>query len=245
MNMTIEDLQDAFAAGRAVREYGPYHVRIGMDGLDFRKVALAHPVVTGKAILEAAEAYPVDEHLLFRITRSGVTEELRPECAVDLRSDGVERFVAFRSDRAFRFMLDERAFDWGASQISGATLKYLAGVDMPRHDVWQQVQGGTDALIEDDCFADVAAPGVERFVTAPARLSIVVNAKRKEVFQRRLSYWEVVRLAFADAQQSESVIYTINYARGPHANPEGSMVDGQYVKIKENMVFYVTPTDRS
>ena len=120
MDTTIDDLQDAIAAGRAIREHGPYHVRIGMEGLVFRKVVLAHPVVTGNAILEADEAFPVEEHLLFRITRSGVTEELRPESVVDLRSDGVEKFVVFRSDRAFRFLLDERAFDWGASRISGA-----------------------------------------------------------------------------------------------------------------------------
>jgi len=245
MNTTIEDLQDAFAAGRAIREYGPYHVRIGMGGFDFRKVVLAHPVVTGLAILEAAEAFPVEEHLLFRFTQSGVTEELRPDGAVDLRSDGVEKFVVFRSDRAFRFLLDERAFDWGASRISGVTLKHLAGVDISSHDVWQDAPGGTDVLIEDDGFADLAAPGVERFISRPIGFVIVVNGKRKEVSRRRQSYWEVVKLAFPEAVPSENIIYTINYARGPHANPEGSMVEGQNVKIKDNMVFYVTPTDRS
>ncbi|MBB5498648.1 multiubiquitin domain-containing protein [Paraburkholderia sp. MM5384-R2] len=245
MDTTIEDLQDALTAGRAIREHGPYYVRVGREGLDFRKVVLAHPVASGKAILEAAETFPVDDYLLFRIARNGVTEELRPDSAVDLRSDGVEKFVVFRSDRAFRFMLDERAFDWGASRISGATLKHLAGVDVDNQDVWQQALGGSDLMIEDDGFADLAAAGVERFVTRPVGLSIVVNAKRREVFRRRLSYWEVVKLAFAAAQKSDDIIYTINYARGPHANPEGSMVEGQHVKIKENMVFYVTPTDRS
>lgn len=245
MNTTIEDLQDALAAGRTIRDHGPYHERIGVQGFNFKKVVLAEPVVTGNAILEAAEAFPVEEYLLFRITRSGVTEEIRPDSALDLRLDGMDRFLVFRSDRTFRFLLDERAFDWGASQISGATLKHLAGVDMSDHDAWQLGTDGTEALIEDDCFADLAAPGVERFITRHTGLTIVVNGKRKEVFRRRLSYWEVVRLAFPDSVKSESIIYTINYARGPHANPEGSMVDGQHVKIKENMVFYVTPTDRS
>ncbi|MFM0089279.1 multiubiquitin domain-containing protein [Paraburkholderia sediminicola] len=245
MDTTIEDLQDAFAAGRGIREYGPYHVRVGREGLDFRKVVLPHPVVTGKGILEAAEALPTEEHLLFKITQSGVTEELRPDAAMDLRSDGVERFVVFRSDRAFRFLLDERAFDWGASRISGATLKHLAGVDISSHDVWQDARGGTDVLIEDDGFGDLAAPSVERFITRPIGFFIVVNGKRKEVFRRRLSYWEIVKLAFPEAVPSENIIYTINYARGPHANPEGAMVEGQHVKIKDNMVFYVTPTDRS
>ena len=60
-----------------------------------------------------------------------------------------------------------------------------------------------------------------------------------------MAYWEVVKLAYPEAVPSENIIYTVNYARGPATNPEGSMVEGQSVQIKEGMTFYVTPTDKS
>jgi hypothetical protein len=55
----------------------------------------------------------------------------------------------------------------------------------------------------------------------------------------------VVKLAFAQAVPSDQIIYSIDYASGPHQNPSGSMVEGQTVIVKEGMKFYVTPTDKS
>ena len=48
---------------------------------------------------------------------------------------------------------------------------------MPTHDVWLDVPGGADRLIGDTELVDLAAPGVERLITLPISITIVVNAR--------------------------------------------------------------------
>lgn len=241
----VEDIGAAVAAGRAIRETGPYGVLIGNESLQFRPVVISDPVPTGRQILEACEVADLAEYLVFEFLPTGVLEEIRPDETTDLRAPKTERFLVFRSDRSFRFMLNDRAFDWGTSHISGATLKHLAGIDVLTNDVFQQFRGHGDVLIDDKQLVDLSSPGVERFVTVPVELHIVVNGKRKTVHKRQASYWEIVKLGFPDAVPVENIIYSIDYGHGPDANPEGSMVDGQVVQLKEGMTFYVTPTDKS
>jgi hypothetical protein len=151
----------------------------------------------------------------------------------------------FRSDRSFRFFLDERAFDWGASYISGGTIKRLAGVPSETTDVWLDTAGGHDRMIDDKGMVDLASPGTERFVTRTIRITIKVNSRDREVDHRMLTYWELVQLAYPEAAPSDQIIYSIDYASGPRQNPNGSLVEGQSVTVKEGMKFYVTPTDKS
>ncbi|MCX9039757.1 multiubiquitin domain-containing protein, partial [Citrobacter portucalensis] len=76
-------------------------------------------------------------------------------------------------------------------------------------------------------------------------LNIIVNAKMRVVNRRVISYWDVVHLAYEHAENKETSIYSVDYAKGPISNPEGSMVDGQYVQLTDGMIFYVTQTDKS
>jgi len=241
----VEDVGATVAAGRSVRESGPYGILIGDAELNFRPAVIQDPIPTGSQILSAAGVREPVEHTVFQMLVDGQLEELRPTETTDLRSRGVEKFLVFRSDRSFRFQLNDQSAEWGASRISGATLKRLAGVDLVTHDVWQDVIGGADILVEDRGFSDLAAPGVERFRTTPVSLTIIVNARRREVHQRTLTYWEVVKLAYPDAAPSETTVYTVTYDRGPRANPEGSMVAGDRVELKSEMTFYVSVTDKS
>lgn len=223
----------------------PYEIQIGDQSLQFVPKIVHDPVVTGSQILTAAGACPASEFLVFQVLRDGALEVVRPEETVDLRSAGSDKFIVFRSDRSFRFFLDERAFDWGASHISGATIKRLAEVKGEHTDVWLDAAGGHDRLIDDKELVDLASPGTERFVTRKISIAIKVNSRHRDVDHRVLSYWEVVKLAYPEAVPSDQIIYSIDYASGPHQNPNGSMVEGQTVLIKEGMKFYVTPTDKS
>ena len=240
-----EDVRDSGPAENSVGVLDTYRILVARENLQFTPASLADPVPTGAQILAAAGIHQPTEHLLFQMLTSGLLEEIRPEETTDLRSLGKEKFLVFRSDRSFRFQLDDRTFDWGASRISGATLKQLAGVGEATHEVWLDELGGSDREIADAELVDLTVPGVERFRTRPIVITILVNARRKELHQRRVSYWEIVKLAFPEAVPAENILYTINYGHGPAANPEGSMVDGQHVQIKNEMTFYVTPTDKS
>lgn len=142
-----------------------YEIQIAGQSLQYVAKTVDDPVVTGSQILIAVGAHPAGEFLVFQVLRSGALEVVRPEEAVDLRSADAEKFIVFRSDRSFRFFLDERAFDWGASHISGATIKRLAEVQGESTDVWLDTAGGHARLIDDKELVDLASPGTERFVT--------------------------------------------------------------------------------
>lgn len=74
---------------------------------------------------------------------------------------------------------------------------------------------------------------------------IVVNGREKIVTEHELSYIDVVRLAFENPVINENIVYTVTYKRGPDHKPEGTMVEGDTVKVKPGMIFNVTRTDKS
>ncbi len=74
---------------------------------------------------------------------------------------------------------------------------------------------------------------------------IVVNGRPKTVTARELTFEQVVRLAFPNATPNENTVYTVTFKRGHGNKPEGTLVAGESVKIKEGMVFNVTATDKS
>ena len=241
----VEDVQQALNAGREVRDHGPYGMLIGDERLEFRPVVIADPVPTRRQILEAADVRDTVEHLLFLVSHNGLLLELGDGQTVDLRSAGVERFLVFRNDRSFRLELDDRVIEWGATRISGLTLKKLADVDLLTFAVWLDARGGKDRMIGDAEFFDLSAPGVERFYTALRTITVKVNTRPHQVHTETLTFDQVVKLAFADAATTDSRVYTVTFKRGPASNPEGTVVEGGSVQIKDGMLFNVTFTDKS
>jgi hypothetical protein len=240
-----EDLETQVLAGRPVSQAGPWRILVGNSDLAFSPVLVTDPILTGAQILSAAEIKEPAEHLVFQMLASGLLEEINPEETTDIRIGRVARFLVFRNDRAFRLLVDDRALDWGASHISGATLRTLAGRDEPGLAVWQDMRGQTDLIVLDEDLVDLSIPGVERFYLRACSVDILVNGEQKTVSAPRLRYWEVVKLGFPDANPEANIVYTIDYAFGPRQNPEGSLGEHQSVRLKDGMKFYVTPTDKS
>lgn len=241
----VEDVAAAVLAGREVRDHGPYKIQLGNDGLEYRPLVIADPVPTGQQVLEAAELRPVDEYLLFQVLTNGHLELLSPGETTDLRQAGIEKFLAFKSDRTFRFFIDGRAQDWGAQRISGRTLKKLAGVDAQKYDIFLVIPGDDDELIEDRDLFDLARPGVEHFAAVEINIKVFVNTQPVFVHSRNLTYWEVVRLAYPEAVPDPNAQFTVTFAKGHDGNSMTNLVDGQHVRIKKGMHFNVTPTDKS
>ncbi len=75
--------------------------------------------------------------------------------------------------------------------------------------------------------------------------NIIVNGRAKVVTQKELSFAEVVALAFDNPPQGENIVFTVTYRRGEGNKPEGSLLEGETVKIKDGMIFNVTATDKS
>lgn len=73
--------------------------------------------------------------------------------------------------------------------------------------------------------------------------SIIVNARPRVVTEHKLTYRQVVQLAFPDDQPTEGIVYTVTFSN-PHGH-DGSLVEGQEVVIKDGEIFNVDRTDRS
>jgi hypothetical protein len=74
---------------------------------------------------------------------------------------------------------------------------------------------------------------------------VVVNGRPKVVTGKEMSFTEIIALAFDNPPTGPNIVFTVTYRRGEGNKPEGTMVEGDTVKIKDGMVFNVTATDKS
>jgi Multiubiquitin len=78
------------------------------------------------------------------------------------------------------------------------------------------------------------------------QVTIIVNARQRVVGKKEeLSFDEIVALAYEIPLTGPNIVFTITYRRGEGNKPEGSLVKGQTVKVKDGMIFNVTATDKS
>lgn len=74
---------------------------------------------------------------------------------------------------------------------------------------------------------------------------IFVNGEEKMVRKEKISYEEVIILAYGNYDSSEEVTYTVTYYKGQSHHPNGVLVEGQSVMVKKGMRINVTKTNRS
>lgn len=79
----------------------------------------------------------------------------------------------------------------------------------------------------------------------PKTYTIYVNGQAKTVLTKTMTYEQMVKLAFPSPVTGQNIIYTVGYEDGPHKNPSGSLMPGGKVRVKDGMIFDVTPTDKS
>jgi hypothetical protein len=76
-------------------------------------------------------------------------------------------------------------------------------------------------------------------------VTIIVNGRQKVVTKKELSFAEIVALAFDNPPTGENIVFTVVYRKGEGNKPEGTLIEGQTVKVKDGMIFDVTATDKS
>jgi hypothetical protein len=84
----------------------------------------------------------------------------------------------------------------------------------------------------------------EHFYSQKA-ITIMVNGEPEETVETRLSFDDLVKIAFPVPPTGQCIEFTVTYRDGPPANPKGTLTEGHSVKLKNRMKFDVTPTDRS
>lgn len=141
-----------------------FAVLIADEDLNFKKHVFDDPKVLGRQLIEATDGHPVDEHVAIAILPNGDFEDIRLDESYDLRGRGVEKVLVARSDRSFKFKIDDSDLEWPRACISGFVLRKLAKLPA-NYNLWQEIPGQHDRKISDTDVINLAAAGVERFVS--------------------------------------------------------------------------------
>ncbi|KMZ11440.1 hypothetical protein BHUM_05381c [Candidatus Burkholderia humilis] len=217
-----DDVGDAIREGRALREAAAYRMRFGLEGLTFRNIDVPDPVPTGRQILASAGLDHRADYILYAYLDTGDFEDVRLDETFDLRGKGAERFIAFKSDRDFKFTLNDRQLAWGRATMLGSVLYDLADAG-PDEAVFLEVRGGEDRLIGPDDRVNLDAPGIERFITAPKPQTgciIVVNSVEDTGPDNHVTFEQVVKLSHPNAPAETNVKFSMTYRNAaslPHA----------------------------
>lgn len=80
----------------------------------------------------------------------------------------------------------------------------------------------------------------------PKSATIYVNGTAHTVEKKdELTFNEVVACAYPSTPPGGDIGYSVMYERGHGDKPEGTLVEGQSVRVKDGLRFHVTATDRS
>ena len=150
-------------------------------------------------------------------------------------------------DKVLHLVINGHKHQWVLQYITGVEIRKLG--DIPADDeIFLKVKHPwEDEPILDSTTVDLARPGLEHFFSreAPKNIQIIVNGRQKDWTQRQINFAEVVVLAFGTYIDKPTMVYTVAYEDGPRQNPEGSLVRGETIFVKNNMIFHATATDKS
>ena len=144
--------------------------------------------------------------------------------------------------RTVRVHIDREPYET-KTPTTGAALYALAEIGS-KFELFREATGDAEDefIARDD--APVHLTEDERFYSQKD-YRIVVNAREVFVELRRLSYDQVVSLAFNPVPVGPDIIFTVTYRKGPRQNRKGTLAPGKSVVIKNGMIFVVTQTNRS
>jgi Multiubiquitin len=74
---------------------------------------------------------------------------------------------------------------------------------------------------------------------------IIVNGRHKRVQERRISFEQVVALAFDPVPSGPGVSITVSFEHADQRPERGTLIEGRSVEIKNGTIFHVTATDQS
>jgi hypothetical protein len=145
-----------------------------------------------------------------------------------------------------RIHIDRKAYHSHSPIVAKAL--YALGDVQSSHELYREARGDHEDELIRNGDEMVHLREDEHFYSATAAehsVTIIVNGRPKVVTAKELSFAEIVALAFDTPPTGPTVIFTVTYRKGGGKNHEGTLIPGESVRIKEGMIFNVTPTDKS
>jgi hypothetical protein len=144
-------------------------------------------------------------------------------------------------------IINGKHHEWREQYITGTQIRHLGNIP-PDDEIFLSIKKPwEDELIKDETRVDLARPGIEHFFSKPkhTEVIIIVNGGPKKWEKKEISFQEVIILAYGTYIDKPTMVYTVAYEDGPKENPEGSMLRGTSVFVKNKMIFHATATDKS
>lgn len=148
--------------------------------------------------------------------------------------------------RAVRIHIDEHRYE-SPNPSTGFAL-YQLGHVADGLDLYREVQGNHEDKVVEKNPETVHLIEDEHFHSGSPELredTIIVNGTPHDWTKRTITYAEVVTLDVPDYPQHPEITYSVKYKNGPRHKPEGTLSPGGWVKVREGMVFSVSPTSQS
>jgi hypothetical protein len=145
------------------------------------------------------------------------------------------------------FTFNEKHYEWHQEYITGAELRKLGNIPADDEIFLAIKKPWKDEPIPNDKQVNLARPEVEHFYSNDKHFKVVlmVNLEAKPWTEKTITFEQVIVLAYGSYDSNEDKGYTVTYDRGPHQNPEGTMVKGERVFVKDKMLFNVKQTGKS
>lgn len=198
---------------------------------------------TGEELKKLA-GIPLDTELFLSISKPYKDELIENDKQVNLARPEKEYFFV---KKKLEFYINGVKFTWYKQFIRGIQIRELGNIPAD-HDIFLDIkEGWEDDYITDDEVVDLARDGKERFISKPkpTEFIIYVNSREKVWKHAEISFEQVVELAFGPNNNNPNIGYTVTYSKGYEPKPEGTMVKGSIVRVKNKMIFDATATDKS
>lgn len=148
-------------------------------------------------------------------------------------------------NRVLELNINGKKYEWNQQYITGAEIRKLGRIVQDEEIFLAIKKPWVDEPIPDDKQVNLARPEIEHFYSKAKEVIIVVNGTPHKWAKEKISFKEVIILAFEQYIDKPTMVYTVAYEDGPRQNPEGSMFVRQEVFVKHKMIFNASATDKS
>jgi len=219
-----------------------YTVKINKERFESSKAK-----ITGQELLTIANLLPAEDYeLLYRINEKGY-EPIGLDEEIDLKKVGIEGFKA-QPYKSIVIKIDSKDYEVDKCFMTPKDILALAGLNSDRFSLNEVRPNGDEITYKDDLEHKIAITRKSCFTSCKINVKIecvIVNAREKPWSKDTISFDEVVVLQYGSITHNSRIIYTVNYAKGVPSKPEGSMVKGDVISVKNKMIFNVTQTNKS
>ena len=203
--------------------------------------------ITGRELLTNANLTPEEDfELLYKINEKGFTP-IQLDEIVDLKSAGIEGFKA-KPYKKLKIKVDNKHYEVEECFMTPIEIMEVAGINPDQFYLKEIRKGNIEVSYQDDVQHKIAIMKNSCFVSCEVEevvACVIVNSKRKDWSKNTISFDDVVILAYGIISTDPNVIYTVNYINGVPSKPEGSMLKGDVISVKNKMIFNVTETNKS